>query len=380
MVNQSIELSAISRVHARLGEGAVDPSRWRGLLEDMCRAVGAEGGSLRQAGVRTPDVPYTASMEDLTKFYFREGWHLRDTRVPRVRNLFASSRQIVPAFCDADIFGYDEIRHLFRKDAYFNEFLRHGKLKWGGWIRFLVNGQPWLIAFQRTDAQGPFEREDMLKLSPLAQALTEVADLAAAVGRSVLTGVLDGLQLVQLPALALDRNGWVLGINAGADAVFDSDFRVHNSRLFIRDGKARDALDRMMSTAEGDGDLQLRAKSRTGNVIVARREVKKPILMKLLPVHRAASTPFLGAKFILTLTDLAAARRSSLDIISEAFSLTTAEAKVASMIAAGSSPERIATELQVSRETVRNQIKAIFGKTGTHRQSELTALVSRIQS
>ncbi|MBR1140823.1 helix-turn-helix transcriptional regulator [Bradyrhizobium sp.] len=48
------------------------------------------------------------------------------------------------------------------------------------------------------------------------------------------------------------------------------------------------------------------------------------------------------------------------------------------MIAAGSSPEQIATELQVLRETVRNQIKAIFSKTATHRQSELTALVSRI--
>jgi DNA-binding CsgD family transcriptional regulator len=56
-----------------------------------------------------------------------------------------------------------------------------------------------------------------------------------------------------------------------------------------------------------------------------------------------------------------------------------AEAKVASMVAAGSSSEEIASELQVSRETVRNQIKAIFGKTGTHRQSELAALVSRVR-
>jgi DNA-binding CsgD family transcriptional regulator len=28
---------------------------------------------------------------------------------------------------------------------------------------------------------------------------------------------------------------------------------------------------------------------------------------------------------------------------------------------------------------VRNQIKTVYGKTGTHRQNELTALVSRIQ-
>lgn len=342
--------------------------------------VGAEGASLRQAGVRTSDVPYTASMEDLTKVYFKEGWHLRDIRVPRVQSLFASSHPTALAFCDSDMFSYDEMRHLFRKNAYFNDFLRQGNLKWGGWIRFPVMGQPWLVAFQRTDAQGPFERDDMLRLSPLAQALTEVADLSAAVGRSVLTGVLDGLHLVQMPALALDRNGLVLGINAGADAVFDSEFRVRNSRLVIRDGKARQTLERMTSDVVGGGDFRRGSKNQVGSTIVARRETKKPILMKLLPVHGAASAPFLGAKFIITLTDLEAARLPSLETISEAFSLTGAEAKVALMIAAGSSPERIAGELQVSRETVRNQIKAIFRKTGTHRQSELAVLVARTRA
>jgi DNA-binding CsgD family transcriptional regulator len=49
------------------------------------------------------------------------------------------------------------------------------------------------------------------------------------------------------------------------------------------------------------------------------------------------------------------------------------------MVAAGSSPEEIASKLHVSRETVRNQIKAIFGKTGTHRQSEFAAIISRVQ-
>ncbi|MDA9431148.1 hypothetical protein XH88_04950 [Bradyrhizobium sp. CCBAU 51627] len=379
MVHQAVELPAISRIHAELGEAAVDPGRWRGLLEEMSRAVGAEGASLRQAGVRTSDVPYTASMEDLTKVYFKEGWHLRDTRVRRVQSLFTSSRPVAPAFCDSDMFSYEEMQRLFRKDAYFNDFLRLGKLKWGGWIRFPVMGQPWLVAFQRTAAQGPFERDDMLRLAPLAQALTEVADLSAAVGRSVLTGVLDGLLLVQLPALALDRNGLVLGVNAGADAVFDSDLRVHNSRLVIRDEKARQELDRMTSDAANDGDLLHRVKGRTERVIIARRETKKPILLKVLPVHRAASTPFLGAKFIVTLTDLEGAQRSSLDVVSEAFSLTPAEAKVGVMVATGASPYEIARKLQVSRETVRNQIKAIFAKTGTHRQSELAALISRVQ-
>ncbi|MCA6126248.1 helix-turn-helix transcriptional regulator [Bradyrhizobium sp. WSM 1704] len=318
-------------------------------------------------------------MEDLTQIYFKEGWHLRDIRVPRVKSLLASSRRLPPAFCDSDMFGYDELHNLFRTDAYFNQFLRLGKLKWGGWIRFPVAREPWLIAFQRTGAQGPFERGDMIRLSPLAQALAEVADLSAAVGQSMLAGVLDGLNLVQMPALALDRGGRVLGANAKAEAVFSSDLRVSNSRLLIRDEKARQALDRVTSTVANAWPADRPPEGRAGNIIVARREARKPVLMKLLPVHGAASAPFLGAKFILTLTDLAAVRRPSLDIISEAFSLTRAEARISSMIAAGLAPEEIASELKVSRETVRNQIKATFGKTGVHRQSELAALISRIQ-
>jgi DNA-binding CsgD family transcriptional regulator len=104
------------------------------------------------------------------------------------------------------------------------------------------------------------------------------------------------------------------------------------------------------------------------------------VLIKVLPVHGAARTPFLGARAILVLRDLDAERRPPLEILSEVFSLTAAEARIASMIAVGLSPEEIAGELQISLGTVRYQVKAIFGKTATHRQSELAALISRIQS
>ncbi|MHC2257175.1 DNA-binding CsgD family transcriptional regulator [Bradyrhizobium embrapense] len=215
--------------------------------------------------------------------------------------------------------------------------------------------EPWLIAFQRTDAQGPFRRDDMNRLAPLAQAFTEVADLSDTVGRTHLVGVLDGLHLVQRPAIALGRDGLVLGMNHDAEAIFDADLRVSNARLFIRDGKAREWLERMTSGIARAGDS-----GPLKNIIVARRETKKPIQLKLLPVHGAARSPFLGARFILTLTDLEATGASSIQFVSEAFSLTPAEAKVASLIATGLSPEEIATKLKVSRETVRNQLKAAF--------------------
>ena len=61
-----------------------------------------------------------------------------------------------------------------------------------------------------------------------------------------------------------------------------------------------------------------------------------------------------------------------------AFRLTPTEAQLAIRIAGGLSLDQVAEELNMSRETSRNHLKAIFAKTGTHRQGELVALLSRL--
>jgi DNA-binding CsgD family transcriptional regulator len=48
------------------------------------------------------------------------------------------------------------------------------------------------------------------------------------------------------------------------------------------------------------------------------------------------------------------------------------------MIAEGLNPERAAQQLGISKATARNQLKAVFAKTATHRQGELVALLSRL--
>lgn len=53
------------------------------------------------------------------------------------------------------------------------------------------------------------------------------------------------------------------------------------------------------------------------------------------------------------------------------YGLTAAEGRLAALLATGESLQAAATALKVSRETVRSQLKAIFGKTATRRQSEL---------
>ena len=64
-------------------------------------------------------------------------------------------------------------------------------------------------------------------------------------------------------------------------------------------------------------------------------------------------------------------------ILRTIFKLTNAEARLAAHLASGESIEAAAAKLAISPLTVRTQLKAIFTKTNTHRQSELVALLSR---
>ena len=60
---------------------------------------------------------------------------------------------------------------------------------------------------------------------------------------------------------------------------------------------------------------------------------------------------------------------------SERFSLTPAEIRLAAHIVNGGTLASFAKARALSRNTVRNQLQAIYCKTGTHRQAELVGLL-----
>jgi len=78
---------------------------------------------------------------------------------------------------------------------------------------------------------------------------------------------------------------------------------------------------------------------------------------------------------LLDLDKLLAPNPATLKLL---FGLTFAEARIASYLAQGKTPNEIARILRVSRTTVRSQLAAVFSKTSTKRQSALVALLGRI--
>jgi DNA-binding CsgD family transcriptional regulator len=98
-----------------------------------------------------------------------------------------------------------------------------------------------------------------------------------------------------------------------------------------------------------------------------------------LPCEGTSHPPAHEARALLTLNALGPKPGSSAAILAKTFRLTPSEAKVACIIARGAPPDIAARELKISRETARNQLKSVFAKTDTHRQSELVALLLQVE-
>jgi DNA-binding CsgD family transcriptional regulator len=203
--------------------------------------------------------------------------------------------------------------------------------------------------------------------------LIEIA--AAAEGRGSGTSPAAALNAMRLPAIALDQHGFVADVNAAAEAVFDNDVKIRDRRLFVRDPAARALVKEVIDQLRTSPPLN---PSATDPIIVQRRD-KMPVIVRIWPFDWAARLPMQEVRALLTLNALGPKPGPPAAILAKTFRLTPAEAKLACVIARGASPEIAAGELKISRETARNQLKSVFAKTDTHRQSELVALLLQVE-
>jgi DNA-binding CsgD family transcriptional regulator len=220
---------------------------------------------------------------------------------------------------------------------------------------------------------GNLRAEEERILASFTRRLIEIAAVAQARGSG--TSPAAALNAMRLPAIALDQHGCVADVNAAAETIFDNDVKIKDRRLFVRDPAARALLK--------DAIDQLRTSPRLNPVasepIIVPRRDKLPVLVRIWPFNGAAHPPAQEASALLTLNALGPKPGPPPAILAKTFRLTPSEAKLACVIASGASPYIAARELKISRETARNQLKSVFAKTDTHRQSELVALLLQVE-
>jgi DNA-binding CsgD family transcriptional regulator len=227
-------------------------------------------------------------------------------------------------------------------------------------------------------AHGLSHQDDLIHaLTPAEKAFVSAIRLLLATGW---TGAVDAatttaLNVVRTPAIILDEDGVVGDANAAAEAIFDDDVKIRDRRIFVRDAVARELLKVAIASLRTSPRLN----ALVTDPIIVQRQDKLPVILRIWPCYGRAENDSGGARIVVTLNALGPRPGPPAPILAKTFGLTPSEARLACIIARGLPPFIAAQQLKISRETARNQLKSIFAKTNTHRQSELVALLLQVE-
>lgn len=174
------------------------------------------------------------------------------------------------------------------------------------------------------------------------------------------------LNLLPQPALVVDRDARLFFANAAGEQMLRDRDVVHvvvgHLRAVHREDAA--ALARALSplprAADGDASLALR-----------RIGVDQRVVLRVMPLRRRNQAEWSGRIALLAEVPAPVHR---LDALAAAYRLSPAEARLWKALTAGRRLIEAAEESGVSVNTARVQLRALFAKTGVHRQADLIRL------
>ena len=149
-------------------------------------------------------------------FYFNNNWHTTDLRARGLPLLLTGESVFIDQDCVTS--------GLMLRSAYYNDFVYRTGFEWFAGIGFHAGSALWVMAIQRSKGEGPFEAQNKQIFRTLSRPLTEIATLSKAVGQVSLSRMTHALDCVGQAALAVDRTGSVIDVNAAAQALFDDSY------------------------------------------------------------------------------------------------------------------------------------------------------------
>jgi len=262
----------------------------------------------------------------------------------------------------------------------FRDFVRHVPARFRDFMDISRTGQILGVDLQREpdiyvrlrltrdDSRPDFGEEDQLLIGHLVPHLRIALDLHARLTTTQAESQLFSSAMADLSVatLILDRDGRILRRNATADRMMarTDNFAERSGKLTFATQGASAALARLLADPPVAGEEQS---------IEFPGMQEPPIQAKARTVPSSAYGD--GAWVALFLIDTARSAEPSGEMLRNRFQLTRAEIALALELSRGATLADAAGTLDIAYNTARSHLRAIFAKTGTHRQVELVTLL-----
>lgn len=264
-----------------------------------------------------------------------------------------------------------------KRERFFKEFVQKWDYRYFAGIRMgQGGGLTTYLGLNRRAEQGPHDSEDMRFLRQLTIHLTRASKLFYKT-RSFRTHFAPGLESLQyLPSgvLLLDQWQRVLFTNAAAESLFRSNlgFNLNDGVLELASAPLRkkfnDEVTRVFNTGVPSAVLLKSPEGPRGSGL--------PCYLLRLP-QTSDSYQLRGDPAVLVLVPQASpSAPEAVALLRTLYALSRREADLATAVANGATPQDYANKAGLEISTVRSQLKSVFQKTGTHRQTELVRLLS----
>ena len=367
LVGMGLREDRFERVTQLFYEAAGDPEMWPGALDALAEASGATGAVLLPVRPGPPKAISSPGIAELIDGHVREGWRPANPRTRRGLELTDSGW--TGLITDRDVFGE---RGLPPGDyAAFLE--RHGF----GWFAGMVlarSGHELVmqVSIERRLEQGSFTPDEIAILNRLMDQLRPAAALAFRIGISGAISFADGIAAMGEDAVVVGDLGNVLYATPGFERHVGTAFEIRGGRLLATDPEADGRLGGVLASVVESGS----ASSSLGQGFVLPRPDALPLFLRIAPLGCSSGDVFRLARAVVIVTDPERGGTQTFRILIETFGLSAAEARLARRIGRGETIRDIAAAEGMAVGTMRQRLKAVFGKTGTHRQTELALLVA----
>ncbi|HEY8566134.1 MAG TPA: hypothetical protein VIL65_11580 [Beijerinckiaceae bacterium] len=346
----------------RIYEAAIVGDRWVGVLDTIAGHAGCEGGVMFAVSPQGYRWAGSDCLVESSQRFLAEGWDRRNGRLER-----ALASQRTGFVVDHDLFTPDELE---TEPVY--GFFRSVGLGYCTGLLVQVPGDDMIVFdFARRHALGPLGRADAERLDVLHPHLSRAALLSARLGLERARATAQMLELLGLPAAVLSGSRRVLAANPRMEAMMPQVLQDRRQRATLSDARADRLLGEALARLDAPG-------AAIGSLPLAAQGDQPPIVAHLVPVRRDARDVLTSASAILVFTPVGTTPVAGAELIRALFDLTPAEARVARAVVHGGTVGSIAASVGVAPGTVRQQLKAVFAKTGVGRQADLTRLLSSL--